>query len=241
MAGHSTPTGIFSVIQKQTFHRSNIYSGAPMPYMQRITWSGIALHAGVLPGYPASHGCIRMPGDFAVKLYNMTRSGARVLIAHNDVVPVPFEHARLFTKLATDKVSQADAPGGQDSKLTDSKLTDSKAADRDQMVRTAQTQSTVMSDAVDAAAHAFDGLVKPKPMQAAATTPMATVKDAVEVAASSTAPHSINEVLKQNPAAPAPQDAAGDNAQAQANQPATDAAKDGAQTSPRTARPPPGP
>ena len=65
MRGHSTPMGAFSVIQKQKLHHSNIYSGAPMPYMQRITWSGIAIHAGVLPGYPASHGCIRMPMAFA--------------------------------------------------------------------------------------------------------------------------------------------------------------------------------
>ena len=61
MSGHSTPMGVFSIIQKNKFHRSNIYSGAPMPYMQRITWSGVAMHAGALPGYPASHGCIRMP------------------------------------------------------------------------------------------------------------------------------------------------------------------------------------
>ena len=75
MAGHPTPTGIFSVIGKEIFHRSNIYSGAPMPYMQRITWSGVAMHAGVLPGYPASHGCIRLPHDFAVRLYGLTRHG----------------------------------------------------------------------------------------------------------------------------------------------------------------------
>jgi lipoprotein-anchoring transpeptidase ErfK/SrfK len=61
MRGHSTPMGVFSVIQKHKLHHSNIYSGAPMPYMQRITWSGVAMHAGALPGYPASHGCIRMP------------------------------------------------------------------------------------------------------------------------------------------------------------------------------------
>ena len=59
-AGFPTPTGVFSVIQKNRYHRSNIYSGAPMPFMQRITWSGVAMHAGVLPGYPASHGCIRL-------------------------------------------------------------------------------------------------------------------------------------------------------------------------------------
>jgi lipoprotein-anchoring transpeptidase ErfK/SrfK len=65
MRGHPTPMGVFSIIQKHKFHHSNIYSGAPMPYMQRITWSGVAMHAGVLPGYPASHGCIRMPMAFA--------------------------------------------------------------------------------------------------------------------------------------------------------------------------------
>ena len=80
MKGHSTPMGVFSIIQKHKMHRSNIYSGAPMPYMQRITWSGVAMHAGVLPGYPASHGCIRMPMAFAVKMWNWTRMGARVII-----------------------------------------------------------------------------------------------------------------------------------------------------------------
>src|SRR5712691_298165 len=79
-ASHPTPMGIFSVIQKERFHVSNIYSGAPMPFMQRITWSGVAMHAGVLPGYPASHGCIRMPHEFAVRLYGMTRMGARVFV-----------------------------------------------------------------------------------------------------------------------------------------------------------------
>lgn len=94
--GHSTPMGVFSVIQKQKWHRSNLYSSAPMPYMQRITWSGVAMHAGVLPGYPASHGCIRMPADFAVRLYGMTKMGARVIVARNEVAPAEFAHPRLF-------------------------------------------------------------------------------------------------------------------------------------------------
>src|SRR5215470_10342066 len=97
-AGHPTPTGIFSVIGKEIFHRSNIYSGAPMPYMQRITWSGVAMHAGVLPGYPASHGCIRLPHDFAVRLFGLTRMGARVLVVPHDVTPQTFESATLFTR-----------------------------------------------------------------------------------------------------------------------------------------------
>ncbi len=94
--GHPTPMGVFSVIQKQKWHQSNLYSGAPMPYMQRITWSGVAMHAGVLPGYPASHGCIRMPAEFAVRLYGLTKMGARVIIARNDAAPVEIAHPRLF-------------------------------------------------------------------------------------------------------------------------------------------------
>jgi lipoprotein-anchoring transpeptidase ErfK/SrfK len=98
MRGHPTPTGVFSVIQKHKFHHSNIYSGAPMPYMQRITWSGVAMHAGVLPGYPASHGCIRMPMSFAVKMWNWTKMGARVFVTPSEIMtPVSFSHPLLAT------------------------------------------------------------------------------------------------------------------------------------------------
>ena len=97
MRGHPTPMGVFSVIQKQKWHRSNIYSDAPMPYMQRITWSGIAMHAGVLPGYPASHGCIRMPPAFAIKMYHWTGTGARVLVTPDAVAPQSFSHPLLPT------------------------------------------------------------------------------------------------------------------------------------------------
>jgi len=96
MRGHLTPTGVFSVIQKQKWHRSNIYSNAPMPYMQRITWSGVALHAGVLPGYPASHGCIRMPYGFAKELWALTKVGARVIITRHEVAPFAISDAHLF-------------------------------------------------------------------------------------------------------------------------------------------------
>ena len=95
MPGHLTPMGVFSIIQKQKFHRSNIYSGAPMPFMQRITWSGVAMHAGVLPGHPASHGCIRMPMAFAVKMYGWTKMGARVIVTPGDVTPASFSHPLL--------------------------------------------------------------------------------------------------------------------------------------------------
>ena len=76
-AGKRTPTGVFTVLQKKVHHVSSIYKGAKMPHMQRLTWTGIALHAGHLPGYPASAGCVRMPVDFAMKLYSATGIGRR--------------------------------------------------------------------------------------------------------------------------------------------------------------------
>ncbi len=117
--GHPTPFGVFSVIGKERYHASNIYSGAPMPFMQRITWSGVALHQGVLPGYPASHGCIRLTGDFAQLLWRTTRLGARVVIAREELAPVEFSHAKLFVpvpaapapgKIAQAAIAVSDAP-----------------------------------------------------------------------------------------------------------------------------------
>ncbi|WP_315832375.1 L,D-transpeptidase [Bradyrhizobium prioriisuperbiae] len=99
MKGHSTPMGVFSIIQKSKWHRSNLYSDAPMPYMQRITWSGVALHAGVLPGYPASHGCIRMPMSFATKLWSWGKLGARVIIAPSEITPEDISHHLLATRI----------------------------------------------------------------------------------------------------------------------------------------------
>src|SRR5207248_10006977 len=116
MKGHSTPMGVFSVIQKHKMHRSNIYSGAPMPYMQRITWSGVAMHAGVLPGYPASHGCIRMPMAFAVKMWNWTRLGARVIVTPGELTPANFSHPLLVTQKLAPPIAleepKVDAPLG---------------------------------------------------------------------------------------------------------------------------------
>src|SRR5262245_62346353 len=94
--GRETPAGIFSVIQKVEEHYSNLYDDAFMPHMQRITWSGIALHGGPLPGHPASHGCIRMPFDFAERLFGATTLGMRVIVAPREVAPVEIGHAALF-------------------------------------------------------------------------------------------------------------------------------------------------
>jgi hypothetical protein len=136
-ASHPTPTGVFSVIQKNRHHRSNIYSGAPMPFMQRLTWSGIALHQGQLPGYPASHGCIRLPGDFASFLWRTTRLGARVIITHDEIAPSDISHAKLFQPKPRTSVADA-APALRRSIETDiaantltGTATDATAGDRE--------------------------------------------------------------------------------------------------------------
>ena len=112
--GRETPAGIFSIIQKEAEHYSNLYDDASMPHMQRITWSGIALHGGALPGYPASHGCVRMPFDFAARLFDLTRLGLRVIVAPTDVAPVQIVHPVLLqsktgaSALAVARLAEAD-------------------------------------------------------------------------------------------------------------------------------------
>jgi len=95
-SGYETPAGIYSVIEKNREHYSNLYDDAAMPFMQRITWSGIALHAGVLPGQPASHGCIRLPHRFAEQIFDMTKLGMRVVVVRDDMSPVDIAHPALF-------------------------------------------------------------------------------------------------------------------------------------------------
>jgi hypothetical protein len=94
--GYETPAGIYSVLQKEAEHYSNLYDDASMPFMQRMTWSGIALHAGVVPGHPASHGCVRMPYAFAEQLFGLTKIGMRVVVVRHDIAPVEFSHAKLL-------------------------------------------------------------------------------------------------------------------------------------------------
>ncbi|QND26440.1 L,D-transpeptidase family protein [Sinorhizobium meliloti] len=96
-AGHATPTGIFSILEKRRRHESNIYSNAPMPFMQRLTWSGIALHgSNHVPDYPASHGCVRLPSKFAASLFKMTGYGMHVVISDRQIAPVEVASEMLF-------------------------------------------------------------------------------------------------------------------------------------------------
>ena len=95
MPGHETPRGVFTILARELMHHSNLYSNAPMPFMQRVTWSGVAMHTGVVPGHPASHGCVRLPASFAPKIWGLTRIGERVVISHENVQPEPIAHAWL--------------------------------------------------------------------------------------------------------------------------------------------------
>ena len=96
VTGRETPAGVFAIIEKDKDHHSTLYDDAWMPNMQRITWNGIALHGGPLPGYAASHGCVRMPFNFAEGLFDKTNIGMRVIISPNDAAPIEFSHPSLF-------------------------------------------------------------------------------------------------------------------------------------------------
>jgi lipoprotein-anchoring transpeptidase ErfK/SrfK len=127
--GYATPTGVFTVLEKRRRHFSNLYAGAPMPNMQRLTWSGVALHAGALPGYPASHGCIRLPHGFSQKLFGMTKSGTRVIVSRDPVVPVPFAHERLFAAFPPEADEVADGQGPAPTQVADASAVASGAGD----------------------------------------------------------------------------------------------------------------
>ncbi len=101
--GHSTPTGVFTILQKETMHHSNLYDSAPMPYMERLTWGGVCLHAGGLPGYPSSHGCVHLPPQFAKLLYGVTERGTTVVIADANSAPSDVLHPTIL--------APADLPG----------------------------------------------------------------------------------------------------------------------------------
>jgi lipoprotein-anchoring transpeptidase ErfK/SrfK len=116
--GFSTPTGVFSILEKNRVHFSNLYESAPMPNMQRLTWSGVALHAGDLPGYPASHGCIRLPRNFSKQLFDMTRMGTRVVVTRDPVEPVAFSHAKLFGSYPPDDAPPAPAHSADSGEAT---------------------------------------------------------------------------------------------------------------------------
>jgi hypothetical protein len=106
--GYDTPVGEFTILQKNEFHRSNLYDDAPMPHMQRLTWDGIALHGGAIPGYPASHGCIRLPAKFAKQLFQLTEMGGKVTVVYDLL-----EAAEPYKTPAPQIAARTDNLGGQ--------------------------------------------------------------------------------------------------------------------------------
>ena len=115
--GFDTPTGVFSILEKHEYHESNIYDGAPRPHMQRVTWSGIALHAGIVPGYRASHGCIRLPASFARSLFKQTKVGACIIITNDETSPVKFEDDLLLKPLPAVSALPAQSAGARDMRI----------------------------------------------------------------------------------------------------------------------------
>jgi hypothetical protein len=132
--GHPTPTGIFTILEKERWHHSNIYSGAPMPFMQRVTWTGVAMHEGVVTGRPASHGCIRLPGAFAKRMFGVTKGGERVIISPQDVTPSGIVHAHLPAPqlLAPPPAGDGNASGNGEGKALETVALDKQANAQDQ-------------------------------------------------------------------------------------------------------------
>ena len=112
--GRDTPTGIYTILQKEREHHSNLYNNAPMPFMQRLSWDGIAMHGGILPGHPASHGCIRLPPAFAEKLYEVSERGAVVVISNARVDPVDIVHPAAVAPIDLAGRLMAGPPPGAD-------------------------------------------------------------------------------------------------------------------------------
>jgi hypothetical protein len=177
-----TPTGVFSVIGKERFHRSNIYSGAPMPFMQRITWSGVALHEGENIGHPASHGCIRMPREFAMKLFSVTKVGVRVIVARAELKPVAIADAHLFVhKAMPAPAPAAAAPAAPEATRTaqandDTKKTDAVALPKSETPSAAAPAAPEPAQVVQVSDNTktMDAVEPPKPETPAPAAPAAT-------------------------------------------------------------------
>ena len=158
-SGYETPAGIFSVVQKKADHNSNLYEDGNMPFMQRITWTGIAMHGGVLPGHPASHGCVRLPVDFARRLFDLTDVGMRVIIVPNDIALAEFDHPHLLRSNAA-RVEVGARPAGASSRAAGDALhtlrsiassKDAEAAAAQRRASEARRAATRTSDAAAAA------------------------------------------------------------------------------------------
>jgi lipoprotein-anchoring transpeptidase ErfK/SrfK len=186
--GHPTPTGVFSVIQKDRWHRSNIYYNAPMYYMQRITWSGVAMHQGVVPSGPASHGCIRLPEAFARQLWGITKLGVRVIVTRGgEVTPAAITDDRLFTFKPAEPKSEPEATPGQPTNANNGASDSAKLA--------ATKSDTLVTDALKSGSPALDAMAYAiRAPRETGVTNAETVKSALE-----TPPPAVAEVKPLKP------------------------------------------
>jgi L,D-transpeptidase catalytic domain len=213
------------VIQKQKLHHSNIYSGAPMPFMQRITWSGIAMHAGVLPGYPASHGCIRMPMAFAVKMYGWTKMGARVVVTPGELTPTSFSHPLLATQKVVPQPVAADMPRAEATAKGDKSAATDPAGKSETSVASLDLRLSIGHDSrMPAAMDAPKPQTEPTRTADASSSPAITTSVTMSDAAPSTSPESGNAALTAS-AAPAAEDAVSDQATGATPEPKSGAVK----------------
>jgi hypothetical protein len=167
--GRETPAGVFAVIEKDLDHHSTLYDDASMPHMQRLTWNGIALHGGPLPGYAASHGCVRMPYGFAESLYDKTQIGMRVIISPNDATPVEFSHPAL---LAPNAEAVAAAP----------ERAEALAREADEAAKTANEAKKLAAKAAREAASSKATLRKLEGLKSGADANLAYAEKAVAAA-----------------------------------------------------------
>jgi hypothetical protein len=203
--GYETPAGIFSVVQKKADHNSNLYEEGNMPFMQRITWTGIALHAGVLPGRPASHGCVRMPMDFAQRLFDLTDVGMRVIIVRNDIALANFDHPQLFKSSAdrndpparTSNMSPRPAGANSPDQLQTLKsVAASKAAEAEAAGRKAAEARRVATRKSADAASATKALQAADASQARADALLKDAEKAVEATATAATPGTPEAIKK---------------------------------------------
>lgn len=214
-AGYETPPGIFSIVQKNLEHHSNLYDDASMPFMQRLTWTGIALHEGVVPGYPASHGCVRLPGGFAEKLFGLTDIGMRVVVAREAIAPVAIAAPSLFRRNAAagPTAGSADRPVQLASAEADADLTSHQTSltalqSRIAPLTDAANEATRRARELATAAGRASAAVQPaerklRPAEAALAKAEAELQAAEKVIASGGPEKKLADAEKAKAAAPA--------------------------------------
>jgi hypothetical protein len=194
--GYETPAGIFSVVQKKADHNSNLYEDGNMPFMQRITWTGIAMHGGVLPGHPASHGCVRLPVDFARRLFDLTDVGMRVIIVPHDITLADFEHAHLLRSNAA-RLEIPERPVNKysrsagDALQTLRSIASSKDAEAEATQRKASEARRAATRASDAATAAAKALRTAESMLERADAQLKDAEKALDAARTGTKPEAI--------------------------------------------------